>query len=419
MTLLAADRPTPGDHASSPAATPGTAPRAIGEVVDVAGTSVLLEGHLDIDDSAGIRPLRLPRDAWRHFPPNGETLGAIVSNASGVRLRVRTAATRLELGLRCTQLFFEQLPGPVNDIVVEVDGTAVGIVRAPVHDIRRVTFAGDRSETITQEEPSVVSFAGLPTGDKTVTIWLPQGMIVDLRSLSGDAPISAAEPSTAPVWIHHGSSISHCVETPSPTGVWPVVAARAAGLSLVNLGFGGHCMLDPFVADAIAATPADVISLKVGVNIVGARAMDQRTFVPAVHGFLDRVRAGHPDTPIVLASSILWPGSENVPGPADVEFLEGGRVRCHTAGERGDVAKGALTMVESRRHLELVVRERAAAGERIFFLDGLELYGPGDVPRFTLPDSLHPDTELYAEIGARFAARVFGPAGPVPRATLG
>lgn len=397
--------------------TPRTRP--IGEVVDLAGTSVLLEGHLDIDDTRGIRPLRLPRAAWRHFPPNGETLGAIVSNASGVRLRFTTAATRLELGIRCTQLFFEELPGPINDLVAEVDGAAVAVVRAPVHEIRRVTMSGDASETRPQQEPEVIVLDALPRGEKTVSLWLPQGMIVDLLSLRGDAPIRAAEPSAEPVWIHHGSSISHCVETPAPTGIWPAVAARTAGLSLLNLGFGGHCMLDPFVADAIAAVPADVISLKVGVNIVGARSMDQRTFVPAVHGFLDRVRAGHPDTPIVIASSILWPDNEDVPGPADVEFLEGGRVRCHTAGDPRDVARGALTMAESRRHLRLVVAERAAAGENISYLDGFDLYGPADLDRFTLPDNLHPDTALYAEIGARFADRVFGAAGLVPRATLG
>jgi hypothetical protein len=110
--------------------------------------------------------------------------------------------------------------------------------------------------------------AGGP-GARAVTVWLPQGMIVDLLDLRADAPVIAAEPSHAPVWIHHGSSISHCVETPSPTGVWPVIAARTSDLSLINLGFGGQCMLDPFVADTIAATPADVITLKVGINIVG------------------------------------------------------------------------------------------------------------------------------------------------------
>ncbi|GAA3026742.1 GDSL-type esterase/lipase family protein [Microbacterium dextranolyticum] len=400
--------------------TPLIAPATgIGEVVRLGAVDVLLEGHLDIDDTDGIRPLRLPRRAGAHFPPNGEILRAITSNASGVRVRLTTAATRLSLTLRCTQLFFDELPGPVNDIVVEVDGAPVHVVRAPVTDIRRLSWTGDAASSSIMSPPATLEFTLDGAGEKDVTVWLPQGMTVDLQDLSADAPVAAAEPSRAPVWIHHGSSISHCVETPSPTGAWPVIAARRSDLSLVNLGFGGQCMLDPFVADAIAASPADVISLKVGVNIVGARSMDQRTFTPAVHGFLDRVRVGHPDTPIVLASSILWPGSEDVPGPADVEFLEGGRVRCHTTGAAGDVAKGALTMTESRRQLAEVARVRAASGEPISYLDGLSLFGPDDQARYTLPDSLHPDAELYAEIAARFAAAVFGEDGLVPRRELG
>lgn len=62
---------------------------------------------------------------------------------------------------------------------------------------------------------------------------------------------------------------------------------------------------------------------------------------------------------------------------------------------------------------------RAASGERIAYLDGLSLYGADDAERYTLPDSLHPDTELYAEIAARFSAAVFGADGLVPRAGLG
>lgn len=394
----------------------------IGEVVRLGDAEVLLEGHLDVDESRGIRPLRLPRHTWAHFPPNGEILRAITANASGVRLRFTTAATRLSLTVRCTQLFFADLAGPVNDVVVEVDGEPVHIVRAPVTDLRRLSWIGDVATDEPMMEPATLEFtlgdAGGP-GARAVTVWLPQGMIVDLLDLRADAPVVAAEPSRAPVWIHHGSSISHCVETPSPTGVWPVIAARTSDLSLINLGFGGQCMLDPFVADTIAATPADVISLKVGINIVGARSFDQRTFTPAVHGFLDRVRAGHPDTPILLASSILWPGSEDAPGPSDVEFFDDGHVRCFAAGDTADVARGALTMTESRRQLAEVVRVRAASGERIAYLDGMSLYGPDDQERYTLPDSLHPDTELYAEIAARFSAAVFGADGLVPRAGLG
>lgn len=398
---------------------PTSASPTSGEVIRIGDETVLLEGHLDVDDAHGIRPLRLPRSTWSHFPPHGEILRAITANASGVRMRFTTAATRLSLTLRCTQLFFDELAGPVNDLVVEVDGTAIHTVRGPVTDIRRLSWTGDGATSSTVTAPATLDVALKGGHEQAVTVWLPQGMIVDLQDLTADAPIVPAAPSDAPVWIHHGSSISHCVETPSPTGTWPVIAARASGLSLINLGFGGQCMLDPFVADAIAATPASVISLKVGVNIVGARSFDRRTFTPAMHGFLDRVRAGHPDTPIVLASSILWPGSEDAPGPSDVEFLEDGRVRCYTAGDPADVTRGALTMTESRRQLAEVVRVRAEAGERITYLDGLQLFGPDDQERYVLPDSLHPDAELYAEMGARFAAAVFGENGLVPRRELG
>ena len=72
----------------------------IGEIVRLGGAEVLLEGHLDIDDIRGIRPLRLPRSTWAHFPPNGEILRAITANGSGVRLRFTTAATHLSLTLR-------------------------------------------------------------------------------------------------------------------------------------------------------------------------------------------------------------------------------------------------------------------------------------------------------------------------------
>jgi hypothetical protein len=265
---------------------------------------------------------------------------------------------------------------------------------------------------------SVIVLGPLPAGDKTVTVLLPQGMIVDLLDVRGDDAVESAEPTGRPVWIHHGSSISHCADAELPTSVWPTVAAGLAALDLVNLGFGGQCMLDPFVADAIAATPADVVSIKVGVNIVGARSMDQRTFVPALHGFVDRIRQGHRDTPLVLASSILWPGSDDVPGPSGVEFLPSGGIRCFTDGDPADVARGALTLAESRRHIARVVEVRREAGENIHYLDGLDLYGAADVATHPLPDSLHPDAETYELMGERFAHLVFGKDGLVPRRRL-
>ncbi|MFC6357164.1 SGNH/GDSL hydrolase family protein [Luethyella okanaganae] len=311
------------------------------------------------------------------------------------------------------------MPGSRNRFLAQIDGVTVATAEAPVDRVLHVSITGEEATTTASSDSSLVEFGSLPLGEKTVTVFLPQGMIIDLLDVDGDAPVIAAAETGLPVWIHHGSSISHCVEPELPTSVWPVVSAAIAGLDVINLGFGGQCMLDPFVADSIAATPADVISVKVGVNIVGARSMDQRTFVPALHGFLDRVRQGHPDTPIVLASSILWPGSDDIPGPSDVEFLADGGVRCHTNGDPADIAKGALTLANSRRHVEHVVTMRVNAGENIAYLNGLALYGPADLLRHPLPDSLHPDTELYAEIGRRFAHIAFGEDGLVPRSTLG
>ncbi|GAA4964943.1 hypothetical protein GCM10023238_35730 [Streptomyces heliomycini] len=82
---------------------------------------------------------------------------------------------------------------------------------------------------------------------------------------------------------------------------------------LINLGFGGSALVDPFTARAIRDTPADLISLKLGINVVNSDAMRLRAFAPAVHGFLDTIREGHPATPLLLVSPVLCPTHENTP----------------------------------------------------------------------------------------------------------
>jgi hypothetical protein len=44
----------------------------------------------------------------------------------------------------------------------------------------------------------------------------------------------------------------------------------------------------------IRDAPADLITLKVGINLVNADSMRERTFRPAVHAFLDTIREGIP-----------------------------------------------------------------------------------------------------------------------------
>lgn len=392
--------------------------RELGERLTLGDAEVWIAGHLELMAvPGGVRPLRLPRRWWTQFPPAGGVLETVVSQPSGVRLLLATTATRVSLLVRCTEMLTEGNPGAVNSFVATV-GSDVVAVAAPVVTARLDTHLDGSAPTLVESgDPVEAVLDGLPAGQKELTIWLPQAMTVDLLSISADAPI---EPILARgrVWLHHGSSISHCAAPARPTSTWPVVAAGLSGLQLINLGYAGNCMLDPFVAAAMADTPADVITLKVGVNIVGGRSFDQRTFVPALHGFLDRIRVGHPDTPIVVISSILWDGSEDRPGPSDAIF-DDGHLHCFTAGDPADIAKGALTMPIAREQTAFVVESRAALGEPIHYLDGLALYGSADAVTSPLPDTLHPDAPIYEEMGRRFARLVFSADGLVPAGSLG
>jgi hypothetical protein len=62
-------------------------------------------------------------------------------------------------------------------------------------------------------------------------------------------------------------------------------------------------------------TPADLVSVKIGINLVNTDLMRLRAFAPAVHGFLDTIREGHPTAPLLVVSSMLCPIHEETPGP--------------------------------------------------------------------------------------------------------
>ncbi|MCU1353981.1 MAG: GDSL-like Lipase/Acylhydrolase family, partial [Acidimicrobiales bacterium] len=207
-------------------------------------------------------------------------------------------------------------------------------------------------------------------------------------------------------WVHYGSSISHCMEADRPTGIWPVIVARRAGLDLQSLAIAGQCQIDQFAARTIRDLDVDLISLKLGINVVNADSMRERAFVPAVHGFLDTVRDGHPDTPIVLVTPIICPVVEDHPGPtvADDTGL------CQRIERPADDPPGALTLRRIRDLLTEIAAARQADGDRnLHLLSGLDLFGADDVD--DLPDGLHPNPAGYARIADRFERYAFAPEG--------
>lgn len=237
-------------------------------------------------------------------------------------------------------------------------------------------------------------------------IWLPHTESVEIAALRSDEVLYPCD-DRLPVLLCHGSSISHGSNASHPTGTWPAVAASLCGLDLINLGFGGSALLDPFTARVIRDTPADLISLEIGINLVNTDVMRLRAFGPAVHGFLDTIREGHPDAPLFVISSVFCPIHENTPGPGtfDQAALAAGDLRFAATGDAAEVAAGKLTLTVVREHLARIVRERGADDPNLHHVDGLDLYGPADAHELPLPDGLHPDTATHRLMGERFAAR--------------
>ncbi len=376
-------------------------------------TADLLRGALDLERTEhGVLPHRLPARA-RAQCEDPQLLMA-ESQPSGVRLAFRTRASAVELDTLPTKRVYAGAP-PRPDGVYDllVDGQLVDQASATGGNTLTIDMATGSAEH--RPGPvATVRFTGLPDRVKDVEIWLPHNETTELVALRTDAAVEPAPDRGRRVWLHHGSSISHGSNAASPTAVWPALAASLGGVELVNLGLGGSALLDPFTARAIRDTPADLISLKIGINLVNADLMRLRAFGPAAHGFLDTLREGHPSTPLLVVSPILCPIHEDTPGPCafDPDSLRTGELRFRTTGDPGERAAGKLTLTVIREELERIVRQRAAEDPNLHYLDGRELYGEADNAELPLPDELHPDTATHRRIGERFAERVFGAGGP-------
>ncbi|MET7287156.1 GDSL-type esterase/lipase family protein [Streptomyces sp. NPDC005573] len=376
-------------------------------------TPALVRGALDLERTGnGLLPHRLP--AWARAQCADPQLLMAESQPSGVRLVLRTRATAVELDtLPTRRVYLGAPPRPDGVYDLLVDGRPAGSVSVDGGDTLVIDLATGSAER--RPGPvGTVRFTGLPGHAKDVEIWLPHNETTELVALRTDAPVEPVPDRGRKVWLHHGSSISHGSDAATPTTTWPALAAALGGVDLVNLGLGGGALLDPFTARTLRDTPADLISLKLGINLVNTDLMRLRAFGPAVHGFLDTVREGHPATPLLVVSPILCPLHEDTPGPSvpDLSALGAGRLRFRAAGDPAETARGKLTLNVIREELDRIVRQRAADDPHLHLLDGRDLYGAADFAELPLPDGLHPDAATHRRIGERFSARVFGPGGP-------
>ena len=376
-------------------------------------TADLLRGALDLQQTAqGVLPHRLP--AWARAQCADGQLAMAEAQPSGVRLAFRTRATAVELDVLPTkQVYAGAPPRPDGVYDLLLDGRLAGQSSVTGGN----TLSIDMTTGTAKYQPGpagTVRFTGLPDRVKDVEIWLPHNETTELLALRTDAPIDPAPDRGRQVWLHHGSSISHGSNAGSPTTTWPALAASIGGVELINLGMGGSALLDSFTARTMRNTPADLISIKIGINLVNTDLMRLRAFTPAVHGFLDIIREGHPTAPLLVVSSILCPIHEETPGPSalDVTALSTGQLRFRATGDPAERSSGKLTLVVIRDELARIVEQRAADDPNLHYLDGRELYGEADFAELPLSDQLHPDAATHLRIGKRFATLAFAASGP-------
>ncbi|PQV55003.1 SGNH/GDSL hydrolase family protein [Paraburkholderia sp. BL21I4N1] len=376
-------------------------------------TQAILHGALELETTArGVRPHRLPARARAQC--NDPQLAMVESQPSGVRLVFRTTSSAIELDVLPTRYLYAGVPprpSGVYDLVV--DGQLVQQARATGGDVVTIDM-GTGAVSKQSSEPGTLRFSGLSSHEKTVEIWLPHNETAELVALRTHARLEPGRAESRKVWLHHGSSISQGSNAPSPTTIWPALAASIGQVELINLGFGGSALLDPFTARTLRDTPADLISVKLGINLCNTDLMRARAFTPAVHGFLDTIREGHPATPLVVISPLYCPIHEDTPGPGafDPDALAAGKISFKATGDAAERKTGKLTLRFIRDELQRIVTQRAGDDPHLHYVDGLTLYGETDFAELPLPDQLHPDGPAHGRIGERFGRLAFGHGGP-------
>ncbi|MDA8341181.1 MAG: GDSL-type esterase/lipase family protein [Actinomycetota bacterium] len=215
----------------------------------------------------------------------------------------------------------------------------------------------------------------LPLGEgpaeRPAVVYFPEGMhptILSVTAVGGE--ISPAP--RRPRWLAMGDSVTQGWLASSPSHAWTAIAARKALLDVVNFGYAGAGRFEIASAEQLADLPADVITVAAGANCWGRVPHNEAMVREQVRAFLELVRLGHRETPLVVISPLARPDAETAPN------------------------RLGATLGQIRAAIEGAVDERIDAGDA-----HLELVRGQDViTTELLVDGIHPGDEGHRRIAA-------------------
>jgi lysophospholipase L1-like esterase len=287
--------------------------------------------------------------------------------------------------------------GPAEAIELSYTGaTPAGGMRGPTYGTTFAAYpscfpngpSADGSDRPLAEVPASPGAGTLRLplpGPGPVTVYLPEGMAPRLTGITGLGDAIAPGPPQRRL-LAYGDSITEGWGASAPGRTWLATAARRLDLEAVNFGYAGSGRGELVVAEAMAAVPADVITVAFGTNCWGMIAFSEELLEATVRAFVASVRVGHPHTPIVAVSPIVRPDAENTPN----------RLGATLAGLRGAYERAMLSL--------------GTADAGITLVRGGEL-----VRADQLADGIHPDDAGHAALAVAVgmaASAALASAGP-------
>lgn len=154
----------------------------------------------------------------------------------------------------------------------------------------------------TKQEGQETLISGMEATMKEFILYLPLYNGIDKLSIGvpKGSEFFAQSPRTDKAIVYYGTSIAHGGCASRPGMAYTAMLGRRLDKTIINLGFSGSARMEPAVADLMAELDPELFVLDPVPNM-SPELVEQRA-VP----FIQKIRAKHPNTPILMVEDRLY-----------------------------------------------------------------------------------------------------------------